>query len=95
MPLSRAVTNNSYLHRKPAAPTRRTLHSKVNDLIVPSVTGPPDAQADVWSEWLLHRRHADDPNYGRVVQTVVQGYADRVLDGAQRTAYLQAQKPLT
>jgi len=19
---------------------------------------------DVWSEWLLHRRHADDPNYG-------------------------------
>jgi arsenite methyltransferase len=39
--------------------------------------------ADVWSQWLLHRRHADDPNYGRPVQTVVQGFADRVLYGAQ------------
>ena len=42
--------------------------------------------ADVWSEWLLHRRHADDPNYGRVVQSVVEGFADRVLDGAQLAA---------
>jgi arsenite methyltransferase len=37
----------------------------------------------VWSEWLLHRRHADDPQYGDIVRTAVQGYADRVLDGAQ------------
>lgn len=39
--------------------------------------------SDVWSEWLLHRRHADDPAYGRVVQASVVSYADRVLDGAQ------------
>jgi len=43
----------------------------------------PDFQSDVWSEWLLHRRHADDSEYHRVVRTVVEGYADRVLDGAQ------------
>ena len=42
---------------------------------------PP--QDDVWSEWLLHRRHADDSGYGAVVQTTVEGYAKRVLDGAQ------------
>lgn len=41
---------------------------------------------DVWSEWLLHRRHADDPDYGCLVQSVVQGFADRVLDGAQLAA---------
>lgn len=38
---------------------------------------------DVWSEWLLHRRHGDDAEYGRVVQTAVGRYADRVLDGAR------------
>lgn len=37
--------------------------------------------SDVWSEWLLHRRHADDSVYGLAVQGVVEGYADRVLDG--------------
>jgi len=42
-----------------------------------------DTRADVWSEWLLHRRHADDPEYGDVVRKVVQSYADRVLEGAQ------------
>ena len=42
-----------------------------------------DTRADVWSEWLLHRRHADDPEYGAVVRRVVQSYADRVLEGAQ------------
>ena len=35
---------------------------------------------DVWSDWLLHRRHGNDPEYGRVVQTAVGRYADRVLD---------------
>ncbi|HME38730.1 MAG TPA: methyltransferase domain-containing protein [Steroidobacteraceae bacterium] len=35
---------------------------------------------DEWSDWLLHRRHADDPAYGTVVQAVVSRYADRVLD---------------
>jgi ubiquinone/menaquinone biosynthesis C-methylase UbiE len=39
--------------------------------------------SDVWSEWLLHTRHADDPAYGAVVQKAVDAYADRVLDGAQ------------
>ncbi len=42
-----------------------------------------DLEPDVWSEWLLHRRHADDPAYAQVVQAVVEGYADRVLEGAQ------------
>jgi arsenite methyltransferase len=41
------------------------------------------AVTDVWSEWLLHRRHADDPAYERVVQGVVQRLADRVLDDAK------------
>jgi arsenite methyltransferase len=39
--------------------------------------------SDAWSEWLLHRRHADDPTFGRIVQGVVESYADRVLDGVQ------------
>jgi arsenite methyltransferase len=43
----------------------------------------PHSEADVWSEWLLHRRHADDSDYGRLVQAAVEGYADRVLEGAQ------------
>jgi ubiquinone/menaquinone biosynthesis C-methylase UbiE len=38
---------------------------------------------DVWSEWLLHRRHADDPTYERVVHDVVGRLADRVLDDAK------------
>jgi arsenite methyltransferase len=42
-----------------------------------------DIQSDVWAEWLLHRRHADDSEYGRVVRAAVEGYADRVLEGAQ------------
>lgn len=41
----------------------------------------PDS--DVWSEWLLGRRHADDPDYARVIRTLVEGYAERVLDGAR------------
>ncbi|MFI4890325.1 MAG: class I SAM-dependent methyltransferase [Steroidobacterales bacterium] len=39
--------------------------------------------ADVWSDWLLHRRHADDSTYGEVVRDVVTGFADRVLDAAR------------
>jgi arsenite methyltransferase len=39
-------------------------------------------QSDAWSDWLLHLRHADDPAFGRIVQEVVETYADRVLDGA-------------
>jgi ubiquinone/menaquinone biosynthesis C-methylase UbiE len=46
----------------------------------------PELQSDEWSEWLLHRRHADDPEYGRFVQSAVRVYADRVLDGAELAA---------
>jgi arsenite methyltransferase len=45
--------------------------------------GNSDFQSDVWSEWLLHRRHADDSEYRRAVRAAVEGYADRVLEGAQ------------
>jgi len=45
-----------------------------------------DRGSDVRSEWLLHRRHADDSAYRRVVQAVVEGYADRVLDGGRLAA---------
>jgi arsenite methyltransferase len=55
-------------------------------LLPPAMTSEPDAHADVWSEWLLHHRSADDPEYAEVVRTVVAGYADRVLEGAQLTA---------
>jgi ubiquinone/menaquinone biosynthesis C-methylase UbiE len=46
----------------------------------------PDLPADVWSDWLLHRRHADDPAYEQVVRRVVERLADRVLDDAQLSA---------
>jgi ubiquinone/menaquinone biosynthesis C-methylase UbiE len=45
-----------------------------------------DVESDIWSDWLLHRRHADDAAYNSVVQAVVAGYADRVLEGAQLAA---------
>jgi arsenite methyltransferase len=45
-----------------------------------------DLESDVWSEWLLHHRHAGDSAYKQVVQAVVEGYADRVLEGAQLAA---------
>jgi arsenite methyltransferase len=43
----------------------------------------PDSRSDLWSEWLLHRRHADDAAYAQVVRAAVTGYADRVLDHAK------------
>jgi arsenite methyltransferase len=48
--------------------------------------GKPDSRSDVWSEWLLHRRHADDDAYARVVRSVVERIADRVLDAANLSA---------
>jgi arsenite methyltransferase len=51
-----------------------------------AVTETHDPASDVWSEWLLHRRHGDDPAYAQVVQSVVERYADRVLEGAQLAA---------
>lgn len=41
---------------------------------------------DVWSAWLLHRRHANDPQFDRRVRTATARYADRVLDAARLSA---------
>lgn len=38
---------------------------------------------DIWSEWLLHRRHAGDPQWEPAVQQSIERYADRVLDNAR------------
>jgi SAM-dependent methyltransferase len=38
--------------------------------------------SDLWSEWLLHRRHGGDPELKRRVNADIAKYADRVLDGA-------------
>ena len=42
-----------------------------------------EPHADVWSEWLLHRRHADDPAFSQVVRAEVERYANRVLDASR------------
>lgn len=42
-----------------------------------------DSLGELWFDWLLHRRQADDPEYDRVVRRMADGYADRVLDGAR------------
>lgn len=43
----------------------------------------PESRPDVWSDWLLHRRHAADADYEKHVQAAVERYADRVLDDAR------------
>jgi ubiquinone/menaquinone biosynthesis C-methylase UbiE len=40
------------------------------------------ATSDLWFDWLMHRRHADDSDYGQKVHADVARYADHVLDGA-------------
>ena len=35
---------------------------------------------DVWSEWLLHLRHGDDPKFEGVLRQGTIKYADRILD---------------
>ncbi len=51
------------------------------------VEGGRDSQkTDVWSDWLLHRRHADDAVYAGVIGEVMERVADRVLDEARLTA---------
>ncbi len=42
--------------------------------------------SDLWSQWLLHGRHADDPRLQEAMRAVVDRYIDRVLEGAQLTA---------
>jgi arsenite methyltransferase len=49
----------------------------------PSLESLRPSQSDVWSDWLLHRRHGDDDEYLKVVQSAVLGITDRVLDGLQ------------
>ncbi|MEK6347718.1 MAG: methyltransferase domain-containing protein [Burkholderia sp.] len=39
--------------------------------------------ADIWSDWLLHIRHADDPAQASRLAADLVRYADHVLDGAQ------------
>jgi arsenite methyltransferase len=38
---------------------------------------------DLWSQWLLHRRDADDPEFRQVVRASIDRYIDRLLDGAR------------
>lgn len=47
------------------------------------MTGTTEVQSDVWSDWLLHRRHGDNPAFAKVVQAEVDRFVDRVLDAAQ------------
>jgi len=42
-----------------------------------------DSEGDEWSEWLLHRRYADDPAYEQHLRADVDRFAQRVLDGAR------------
>lgn len=38
--------------------------------------------ADLWSQWLLHGRHAGDAEFRKAVRALVGGYVERLLDGA-------------
>lgn len=40
-------------------------------------------ESDEWSDWLLHRRYADDSELAAVLRPELERYADRVLDAAQ------------
>lgn len=48
-----------------------------------------DREGDVWSEWLLHRKHADDPQWERAVQQNFERYADRVIENARLSPGMQ------
>jgi arsenite methyltransferase len=47
------------------------------------MTDTTGVNTDVWSEWLLHSRHGDDPAFAEVVRAEVRHIVDRVLDAAQ------------
>jgi arsenite methyltransferase len=51
--------------------------------MAPHMIDTPELQSDVWSEWLLHRRHGDDPALAQIVRAEVERIADRVLDAAR------------
>jgi len=42
-----------------------------------------EAQSDVWSDWLLHRRHGDSAQQADNLRPALQGYADHVLGAAK------------
>jgi arsenite methyltransferase len=46
-------------------------------------TESPANISDEWSQWLLQRRHGGDAEYQQRMRAVVEGYRDRVLDGAK------------
>jgi arsenite methyltransferase len=49
-----------------------------------SASHPIDSPStsDAWSDWLLRRRHGNDPKFAPVMQGMVERIRDRVLDGA-------------
>ena len=47
------------------------------------ISNAQGSEPDIWSEWLLHRRHAGDADHGRAVRASTAKYADRILDGAR------------
>lgn len=42
--------------------------------------------ADLWSQWLLHGRYANDAQFEQVVRASVDRYVERLLDGARLAA---------
>ncbi len=42
-----------------------------------------EAQSDIWSDWLLHRRHGDSAEQANNLRPAIQGYADHVLNAAK------------
>lgn len=42
--------------------------------------------SDLWSQWLLHGRYADDAQFRQSVSAAVDRYIERLLDGAQLAA---------
>src|SRR5215469_14519319 len=41
---------------------------------------------DLWSQWLLHDRHADDAGFRQAVRAVIDRYVERLIAGAQLAA---------
>lgn len=41
---------------------------------------------DLWSQWLLHRRHGGDAAYEQAMRAIIERYVERVLEGARLEA---------
>lgn len=48
--------------------------------------GPNIPATDLWSQWLLHGRYADDPKFRQAMGGVLDRYVERLLAGGQLTA---------